>query len=178
MAETINNIFAIIRGMVKKIRLGGSGALLRCEKGVRVMKNNGAIIVGRRVFLHRHVKLSASGAGEKAVIEIGDKSYIGDNTEIHAGKSVKIGSGVNIAWGCSIMDRDYHKFCSDKESVKGVVIENHVWIGCNCTVLKGVTIGEGAVIAAGSVVTKSVPPRTLAAGNPAKVIRENVTWQP
>ncbi len=58
-----------------------------------------------------------------------------------------------------------------------MVIENHVWIGCGCTILKGVVIGEGAVIAAGSVVTKSVPPRALAAGNPAKVIRENVTWE-
>ncbi len=177
MAETMNNIFAVLRGILKKGRFERSGKLLRMEKGVRVVKNNGAIEIGDRVFLHRGVKLSAAGAFEKAVIKIGNKSYIGDRTEIHAGKSVTIGDGVNIAWDCNILDRDYHKFCSDKEVIKPVVIENHVWIGCGCTILKGVVIGEGAVIAAGSVVTKSVPPRALAAGNPAKVIRENVTWE-
>ena len=58
-----------------------------------------------------------------------------------------------------------------------VFIGNHVWIGTNVTILKGVTIGDGAIIAAGSVVTKSVPSKCLAAGVPAKVIKENVEWK-
>ena len=64
---------------------------------------------------------------------------------------------------------------SDKVSAP-VIIENHVWIGKNVTILKGVTIGEGAIIGAGSVVSKSIPPHCLAVGNPAKVIKENLTW--
>jgi acetyltransferase-like isoleucine patch superfamily enzyme len=53
-----------------------------------------------------------------------------------------------------------------------VKISNKVWIGFNCIILKGVTIGEGSVVGAGSVVTKDVPPWTIVAGNPARVIRE------
>ena len=53
-----------------------------------------------------------------------------------------------------------------------------MWIGCNCIILKGVTIGEGAVVAAGSVVTKDVPPKALVGGNPAKIIKSDVFWKP
>lgn len=173
----IQNFFAnsvmIMRGLLKRMRFDKSGRLLRCEKGVRVLKKNGRIELGGRVLLHRDVKLSAYGG----TIEIGNGSYIGDRTEIHAGKSVRIGSGVNIAWDCNILDRDYHAFESDSEVIKEVVIEDKVWIGARCIVLKGVTIGKGAVIAAGSVVTRSIPSGCLAAGNPAKVIKENVKWK-
>ena len=74
------------------------------------------------------------------------------------------------------MDRDYHKFMSDKEAYGEVKIGNNVWIGARAAILKGVTIGDGAVIGAGAVVTKDVPPRCLAAGNPAKIIKEDVYW--
>lgn len=76
------------------------------------------------------------------------------------------------------MDRDYHKLNNDTEKTSPIHIGNHCWIGCNCIVLKGVTIGDGAVVAAGSVVTKNIPPNTLVAGNPAKIIKENVSWTP
>lgn len=171
--EFFSNAVAVLRGVCKKPRFDKSGKLLRMGKGVRVMKNNGSVFVGDKVFLHRNVKLSAYGGK----IEIGSGSYIGDRTEIHSGESVKIGNGVNIAWDCNVLDRDYHAFNSDEEKKSPVVIEDHVWIGARSMVLKGVTIGTGAVVAAGSVVTKSVPPCCLVAGNPAKVIRENVTWK-
>ena len=173
----IKNIFAngiaVLRGILNKWKFNKSGKLLRMEKGVRIMKNNGTVTLGDKVFLHRYVKLSAYGGK----IEIGNNSYIGDRTEIHAGESVKIGNGVNIAWDCNILDRDYHAFESDKEVIKPVVIKDNVWIGVRSTILKGVTIGEGAVVAAGSVVVKDVPNRCLVAGNPAKVVKENITWK-
>ncbi len=171
--SVVTNGCAVLKGIFYKIKFNKSGKLLRMEKGVRVMKNNGKITLGDRVFLHRYVKLSAYGGN----IEIGNNSYIGDRTEIHAGKSVKIGNNVNIAWDCNILDRDYHAFESESEVIKPVTISDNVWIGVRCIVLKGVTIGEGAVVAAGSVVTRDVPARCLVAGNPAKVIKENVTWK-
>ncbi len=164
---------AVIRGFLNKWKFNKSGKLLRIEKGVRVMKNNGTVTLGDKVLLHRYVKLSAYGGK----IEIGNNSYIGDRTEIHSGETVKIGNGVNIAWDCNILDRDYHAFESDSEVKKSVVICDHVWIGARSIILKGVTIGEGAVVAAGSVVTRDVPPACLVGGNPAKVIKENVTWK-
>ena len=57
-----------------------------------------------------------------------------------------------------------------------IVIGDHVWIGMNVIVLKGVTIGEGSIVAAGSVVNKDVPPHCLVAGVPAKVVKTDVTW--
>lgn len=173
LSDVFFNGTAVIRGFLNKWKFNKSGKLLRMEKGVRVMKNKGRIILGDRVLLHRYVKLSSYGGS----IEIGNNSYIGDRTEIHSGKEVKIGNNVNIAWDCNILDRDYHAFESDSEVTKRVVIEDRVWIGARSIVLKGVTIGEGAVVAAGSVVTKSVPPKCLVAGNPAKVIKENISWK-
>jgi acetyltransferase-like isoleucine patch superfamily enzyme len=61
--------------------------------------------------------------------------------------------------------------------IQPIIIGNNVWIGTNVTVLKGVTIGDGAIIAAGSVVTKDVPANCMAAGVPAKVIKEHVKWK-
>lgn len=173
LSDVFTNGCAVLRGILYKMRFDKSGKLLRVEKGVRVLKNNGEITLGDRVLLHRFVKLSAYGGR----IEIGNNSYIGDRTEIHAGKSVKIGSNVNIAWDCNILDRDYHAFESDSEVIRSVEIKDNVWIGCRSIVLKGVTIGEGAVVAAGSVVTRDVPPKCLVAGNPAKVIKENIRWK-
>jgi acetyltransferase-like isoleucine patch superfamily enzyme len=59
-----------------------------------------------------------------------------------------------------------------------VTVGDKVWIGARVTVLKGVTIGDGAVVAAGALVTDDVPPRALVGGVPARVLRENVTWEP
>ncbi len=173
ICDIFSNSVMVLKGFFKGAKLSKRGSLLRCEKGVRIMKRNGKISVGNRVLLHRYVKLSAYGGN----IEIGDNTYIGDRTEIHSGDSVKIGSNVNISWDCNILDRDYHGFESETEICKPVTICDNVWIGCRCLVLKGVTIGKGSIVAAGSVVTKDVPPKCLVGGNPAKIIKENVWWK-
>lgn len=168
----------LIRGIFFKPRTASCGKLLRVEKGVRLLKTNGELNIGRKVNLHRYAKLSVYGnAGKKAVLSIGDGTAIGDRTEIHAGERVTIGNDTVISWDCCIMDRDYHKLNSETEVTKPVEIGNNVWIGCNVIIVKGVSIGDGAVIAAGSVVTKDVPSGALAGGNPAKIIKEHVTWK-
>ena len=167
----------LARGFFKKIRFDKTGPLFRAEKGVRVVHRNSNITLGRKVYLHRHVKISASGTKDKkAEIYIGDGCAIGDRTEIHAGEKIFIGDGTLVAWDCCIIDRDYHKFCGETEKTSPVNIGKHVWIGCHATILKGVTIGDGAVIGAGSVVTKDVPAGAFAAGNPARIIKEQVFW--
>ena len=177
ISEYFDIAFCLCRGFFKKMRLNSCGKLLRAGRGVRVTKKNSEISVGERVFLHERVKLSAWGTDKKAKLQIGSNSYIGDRTEIHAGERVTIGDGCVIAWDCNIMDRDYHKLDSETEVYKPVTIGNHVWIGCRCLILKGVTVGDGAVIAAGSVVTRDVPSGALAGGNPATIIKEKVTWK-
>lgn len=182
MARTFGEYKEIImdlcRGALRRSCFSSAGKTLRMGRGVVIMKKNAEISLGDRVLLHKNCKLSAWGTDGKAAIRIGSRTYIGDRTEIHAGESVTIGDGCDISWNCTIMDRDYHKLGTEKEVFAPVTIGNRVWIGCNAIILKGVTIGDGAVVAAGSVVTKDVPARTLVAGNPARVIREEVEWKP
>jgi galactoside O-acetyltransferase len=108
--------------------------------------------------------------------------YIGNNVAINnafsvvAFSKVSIGDHVLIGINCSIIDTDGHDLAIDKRNqvnpkTEEVKILNNVFIGDHVTILKGVTIGENSVIGLGSVVTQDIPKNTIAAGNPAKVIR-------
>jgi acetyltransferase-like isoleucine patch superfamily enzyme len=176
--EIRDAVFKLVRGFFFRLRTASCGSWLRVGSGVRLLKKNGTVVLGTKVQLHRQVKLSAWGTDGPARIEIGDGTAIGDRTEIHAGNRVSIGTGCNISWDVNILDRDYHKLESDQEVIAPVHIGDRVWIGCRAIILKGVTIGDGSVVAAGSVVTRDVPAGALVAGNPAKVIREGVVWEP
>ena len=168
----------LLRGMILRLKINKCGSLFRAGRHVRILKRNASITIGRKVQLYCGVKLSAWGNECFSEIIIGDNTSIGDRTEIHAGKKVEIGSGCNIAWDVCIMDRDYHKFNNTTEEIRPVKIGDNVWIGCNSLILKGVTIGNGSVVAAGSVVTKDVPPGVLVGGNPAKILKEDIFWIP
>lgn len=99
---------------------------------------------------------------------------------IVAGKSIKFGHDVMIGRNVTIYDSDFHEVLNEEGQPinfsKDVVIQDRVWLTNNITVLKGVTIGEGALISAMSMVRKDVPPYALVAGIPAKVISEKVIW--
>ena len=125
---------------------------------------------------------------ENSSIHIGNRTFVGGNTILIASNSIKIGDDVLIAWGCTFLDHNSHstdwrerkndvlnwfdrKANWEKIISAPIVIHDKVWIGFNCIILKGVTIGEGAIIAAGSVVTKDVEPYTIVGGNPAQKIK-------
>ena len=97
---------------------------------------------------------------------------------IMCAKEVTIGNGVRIGRNVSI--RDYngqHVIINDHYTTHAPVhIEDHVWLCTGCTIMPGVTVGTGSVVAANSTVTKDVPPHSLVAGSPAKVIRTNIEW--
>lgn len=117
---------------------------------------------------------------KNAILQIGDHVGI-SQTAIICHQKITIGNHVKIGGGVCIYDTDFHSLdtklrmneqtdLKNKEK-KEVVIEDHVFIGAHSLILKGVIIGENSVIGAGSVVTKSVPPNQIWAGNPAKFIR-------
>lgn len=123
---------------------------------------------------------------------IGSDSYVGENSRIWCSKSITIGNRVLIAHDVNIFDNTTHpidkkhryehecilktqgmpnvKFPTIEEAP--VEISDDVWIGCNSIILKGVYIGSGSIVAAGSVVTKDVPANVMVAGNPARVIKQ------
>lgn len=126
----------------------------------------------------------------EARIVIGDHCHIGPQTRIWAAQGVTIGRYVLIAHVVDIIDNNSHSLSAaerrkeaddlfergieldfGKVSVAPIVIEDDVWIGAKSTILKGVRIGRGAVIAANTLVTGDVEPFTLVAGNPARVLR-------
>lgn len=133
-------------------------------------------------------------AGSRITVNSGAKLFMGRgfinyNCIITCFSSITIGQDVVISERVVIRDSDNHRILSTvndgmgdtgnnaKSNTAPIVIKDHVWIGMNVIILKGVTIGEGAVVAAGSVVNKDVPPHCLVAGVPARVVKSNVVWE-
>jgi len=133
-----------------------------------------------------HARFSTRLPGAK--IKVGDRCFISSGVVIVAAESIAIGNDTLIADGCYISDNDGHsldwrirrKDVSNRNQgvkqwddigISPIVIGNDVWIAPRSVILKGVTIGDGAIVAIGSVVTKDVPPRVLVAGNPARVVK-------
>jgi acetyltransferase-like isoleucine patch superfamily enzyme len=136
---------------------------------------------------YSQVEGSISFDKENATVLIGKRAFV--NASLIAAQKIEIGDDVLISWGVTIVDHNSHSisFSDRAEDVRNwrsgkkdwthvkiapVKISNKVWIGFNSIILKGVTIGEGAVVGAGSVVTKDVPAWTIVGGNPAHIIRE------
>ncbi|WP_199618152.1 acyltransferase [Paenibacillus alkalitolerans] len=166
--------YRIILGLLFRRKLDKCGKLLRVGGKVTVSKARHAkFIIGDKVILHRNTGFFLDS--DEAVIEIGDHTFINRRSEIMCKKLVKIGRNCAISWDVSIMDTDYH--CIEGSTpTKPTVIGDNVWIGNKSIILKGVTIGTGAVVAAGSVVSKDVPAYALVAGVPAKLVKTNVRW--
>lgn len=118
-------------------------------------------------------------------ITIGNNTAIGEYTQISAAKEVRIGNGVLTGRFVYISDNnhgissltDMQKMPSMRDLyIKGpVIIEDNVWIGDKASILSGVTVGKGSIVACNAVVTKDVPPYSVVAGVPAKVIKSNIT---
>jgi acetyltransferase-like isoleucine patch superfamily enzyme len=140
--------------------------------GKPLINASGTIIIEDKVAIwsvFERTKLLVKGTG---TLTIGYATRV-NGTHIAVAGNVTIGKYVRIAPYTLILDSDFHDVQDHTaEGKKGsIVIGDNVWIASRATILKGVTIGEGSVIAAGSVVTKDVPPYCVAAGVPAKVIK-------
>jgi acetyltransferase-like isoleucine patch superfamily enzyme len=163
------NIYYRLRG----VRLRGYVWL----RAIEIPRNHADIEIDGGASLDCGVVLLCSGPiGGKPKIKIGSGTYINRRTMLDATDSLVIGRECAIGPGCYLTDHD-HGFAPDTPPLalpmlsKPTRLEDRVWLGANVVVLKGVTIGTGSVIGAGSVVTRDVPAGCVAVGNPARVIR-------
>lgn len=144
-----------------------------------------AIHFGKNVVINSNLSSNPIGGATRTILyaKPGARICIGDGTGIsnsciYAAEEIIIGKHVLIGGNCKIYDTDFHSIDAEqrvtkKEKVKTqkVTIGDKVFVGAHCIILKGVTIGENSIIAAGSVVTKDVPANQIWGGNPAKYIR-------
>lgn len=171
----------LYREPLLRYRCAHVGSRLHIYGAMPIIVGNGRIEIGDDVHIDGH---NAWQVGHKvstgAELVIGDRVYVGYRNNFSIAKSLRIGSDTIMAPSVLIYDNPSHPMSPaarlrnepfDLEDASPVVIGCNCWLGTGAIILKGVTIGDGSVVAAASVVTKSVPPNTVVAGNPARVIR-------
>lgn len=159
--------------------------------GIIYISNSGTMKIGDKFRFNsgKHYNPIGGDINLRLIVKKEGKLILGENCQlsnstIYCTSSIFIGSNVYIGGGCKIYDTDFHAvdLCNRINAVKEhklefiktkpVIIEDGVWIGGHCIVLKGVTIGQEAIVGAGSVVTKNIPAKEIWAGNPIRKIRK------
>ncbi len=186
IVKMIKNLLSLLT----LLRLRHSLSEYRCGEGSQVSywrvrpSGNNKLVIGSSSMIETKIVYERLGAS----VAIGDRTFIGCGI-FSVAQQIEIGSDVMIAWGVTVSDHNSHSLFFSQRSndvtdwiagkkdwsgvkIAPVKVMDKVWLGFNSIILKGVTIGEGAIVGAGSVVTKDVPPWTIVAGNPARVIRE------
>ncbi len=183
-----------LRNLQRQVSVATSTRLLRrfSVKFLAGMQNRIYLSVGENCMLNAEI-IFESLEGE---VRIGNRTYIGNDTSIISRNRITIGNDVTMAWGIMVYDHNSHSFdwrqranvvkhfyltygtpnCFEQNDWSDVAsapitISDRAWVGFGAVILKGVTIGEGAVVGACSVVTRNVEPYTVVAGNPAVLVR-------
>lgn len=197
---------SIARSLYLSIRFSGKiiilrGTRIRLDRGARIqVPRDARLVIGKNhaggapasLDMRQNARLTINGSGpvsmargtrvlilKDAHLSIGAETVINFNATITCFTSIRIGVGSGIGWNSNVFDANGHKLTVDgvpRSVCKPVIIGDHVWVGTGVTVL-GATIGDGAVVGAGSVVVSAVPSKVLVAGNPARVIGKNVSFE-
>lgn len=197
---------SLARSLYLSLRFGGKiiilrGTRLRLDRGARItVPRDCRLVIGKHhaggapasLDMRQNSRLTIRGSGpvsmargtrvliqSEAHLAIGAYTVINFNATITCFKDISIGLSSGIGWNSNVFDSNGHELIVDGETrppSKPVSIGDHVWIGTGVTIL-GATIGDGAVVGAGSVVVSAVPSKALAAGNPARIIGKNVSFK-
>lgn len=180
-----NNLLEAYRSRIGNctFKLSGKNNQFSCQS---LLKHSDILIEGdnNRIIIDtggelRNIKLWIKGNGNEI--------HIGNETIFNGGRIVCAGSNNRVAIGndCMFAERieiwasDTHPIYKDGQIInpsQPIYIGNHVWVGTNVTILKGSTLNDGCIIGMGSLVKGEIPARVVYAGNPAKVLREDVEW--
>jgi acetyltransferase-like isoleucine patch superfamily enzyme len=172
--KTLRKVVRVLRALVF-YRLKGveHGGMPYIQGRLPRVSARGEVRVGRRFRVDGLQAQVDFGAGPRGHLLVGDDVFFNRGSTVFAAERVEIGDNTRIADHVTVHDTDFHEVEQGAPvRVAPVRIGRNVWIGRNAVVLPGVTIGDHAVVAAGSIVTRDVPPRTLVAGNPATARRE------
>lgn len=176
----------------------GQGTIIKnnFEVDVRTITKKVYVTIGEKSVVRGHVNIENADG----FVEIGNNCNIGENCTFNSVCGIRIGNNVLISWNVIFYDHNAHSVDADlrredvlsiyereitgditewREKKKNwdivgkapIIVKDDVWIGFDAVIMKGVTIGEGAVIASCSVVTHDVPPYTVVAGNPARIVK-------
>jgi acetyltransferase-like isoleucine patch superfamily enzyme len=176
--EVLNKLAGFVLAMQTNVEIGKGSSV----RWLRIGARGGRVRIGAQTIIHCRIAFDGPG-----VVAIGDRCYIG-TSDLVCRKAITIGDDTIISWGVTIVDHDSHALdWRDRQDdvadwrkghkqwgpvkIEPVELGNRVWVGFGATILKGVTVGDGAVVAAQSVVTQNVPPDVLVAGVPARIVR-------
>lgn len=166
----------VVDGGALRIGLGAFGLTSRADTSVVRVREGAELLCEGIVSLQRGVRVVVDGGR----LTIGHATNVnGLGTRVLCAEAITIGAHCTLSWDVQLLDNDFHAVTVDgveRPSVAPVVIGDRVWIGTRAVVLKGVTVGDGAVIAAGAVVTSDVPAGAVVAGVPAKVVGRADSW--
>ena len=173
------------------------GTKLDLHKSIEITVNSGTLGLNRKwteadksqflLCMRENSKLMVEGdfniySGAKIYVNRGailsfGSGYINHNLNLSCYAKIEVGNNVAISENVVIRDSDNHQLVNNSKPItKPIKIGNNVFIGMNVIILKGVEVGDGAVIAAGSVVNRDVPPNTLVGGVPAKILKSSINW--
>jgi acetyltransferase-like isoleucine patch superfamily enzyme len=159
-----------------RIGLGGFGLTSEHDASVVRVRPGARLHCDGVVSLQRGVRVVVDGGR----LTIGHGTNVnGLGTRLLCAQEVSIGRFCTLSWDVQVLDGDFHTITVDglpRPSTAPVRIGDRVWIGTRAVVLKGVTVGDGAVVAAGAVVTRDVPARCVVAGVPARVVGRVDSW--
>ena len=182
----MNFLRKLIRLRNKNYKYAPTTVLHDTARIINNLPDSSAIFIGA----YTHIKGELLTFGHGGQITIGDYCYVGEHSHIWSALQISIGNRVLISHNVNIFDNTTHPLnpLARHQQFKSIItsgqpkkidlseqavkIEDDAWIGCMSIIMKGVSIGQGAVIGAGSVVTADVPAYTIVAGNPARIIRE------
>lgn len=152
---------------------GYRASLIACEGRLPHLSGDGNVQIGRRFMIRGHVAPCEISADGDALLLIGERVFLNQGVVIAARESIEIGDDTLIGDFSAIYDSNWHQLDpGHPDKPRPVTIGKNVWLGNGVLVLPGSSIGDHTVVAARSVVKGDLPPRVLAAGNPAVVVRQ------
>jgi len=179
------NKFTFLQKLRNKIKLKGtvslkidkSAKIVQCK--IEILGSNNTLIIEEGVNI-RNTQIEI--VGENSLIHIGKECIVGHGSYLSSkeGKSLIIKDKCMLSRNVKIMTSDGHPVYEDGNVInyaKDVLINEHVWLADNVTILKGVTVGAHSIVGINAILTHTIEANVIAVGNPAKVVKENISWK-